>query len=112
MSRAGSTASSRATASTTTVTASSIWAARNVEWPIPSSLSTANYQKLLRASRQTGAQLGISSTAQDPRPGESVEDETGTDGPPSSSAGGGSSKEESNYFTGFMSRLVNTSGTP
>jgi hypothetical protein len=36
-----------------------IWAARNVEWPIPAALSMANYQKLVKASKQAGQQLGI-----------------------------------------------------
>jgi len=50
-----------------------IWAARNVEWPLPSSISLSNYQKLLKHSEEQGPQedgyfsglmkgLGVSST--------------------------------------------------
>jgi hypothetical protein len=69
-----------------------IWAARHVEWPIPSALSLANYQKLQRASRQAGTQMGIEETASEAH---------------NTSAGEDGEKGESSYFSGFMSRVMN-----
>lgn len=66
-----------------------IWAARVVEWPIPGVLSTSQYVKLSKTSKQLGQQLGI---------GEPLEEDSHT--------GAGS---DSNYFSGFMSRVLNTS---
>jgi hypothetical protein len=66
----------------------SIWAARHVEWPIPTALSLSNYQKLQRASRQAGSQIGIEETAQEAT---ETQDE----------------KAEASYFSGFMSRVLN-----
>lgn len=60
-----------------------IWAARHVEWPIPSSLNLANYQKLVAKSRQVGTSLGIT---------EEAPKET----------------EEDNYFSGLIGRVLNT----
>lgn len=60
-----------------------IWAARHVEWPIPSSLSLANYQKLVAKSRQVGSSLGII---------EEAPKET----------------EDDNYFSGLIGRVLNT----
>lgn len=109
-----------------------IWAARHVEWPIPNALSLPNYQKLLKASREAGTQLGIE---------EKVKGATtpgggggGGGGTSSSGSGGGntggdndhnnsnsgggniattatntSSAGESSYFSGFMSRVLNPS---
>jgi hypothetical protein len=37
-----------------------IWAARHVEWPIPSALSLPNFTKLVRASKQAASTIGIS----------------------------------------------------
>jgi hypothetical protein len=37
-----------------------IWAARHVEWPIPSALSLSNFTKLVRASKQAASTIGIS----------------------------------------------------
>lgn len=71
-----------------------IWAARHVEWPIPSALSLANYQKLQRASREAGSQLGIFS-----------EETT----PTTTGVGDEETKAESSYFSGFMSRVLNPS---
>lgn len=66
-----------------------IWAARHVEWPIPTALSLAKYQKLQRASLQAGAQIGIEATGQD------------------KAVAGGEEKAEASYFSGFMSRVLN-----
>eukprot|EP00980_Cylindrotheca_fusiformis_P007800 scaffold1669_cov129-Cylindrotheca_fusiformis.AAC.11 len=65
-----------------------IWAARHVEWPIPTALSLSHYQKLQRASRQAGSQIGIEETAQEAT--ETQEE-----------------KVEASYFSGFMSRVLN-----
>ena len=100
-----------------------IWAARHVEWPIPSALSFQNYNRLAKASKQAGQQLGISTSSssatsttafgassaeeqqqrqhyqQNPQAGGSDgHGELGTDG--------------SNYLglSGLMSRVLNTSG--
>lgn len=92
---------------------SHIWAARNVEWPIPSVLSTANYQKLWRASRQTGAQLGIAS-ADAPQDSESGEASGGPNlSTPRMAAGPATSEsgESTSYFTGFMNRVLNNAGS-
>jgi len=126
---------------------SNIWAARNVEWPIPSVLSTANYQKLWRASRQTGAQLGIVSSTPSTAGGVDGDHakassllskgggsskiggggsvgggsvggimsdrDVGASGTPPRGGGvGGGDSESTSYFTGFMNRVLNTSGTP
>lgn len=66
-----------------------IWAARNVDWPIPASLSLSTYQKLVKSSRQAGASMDIS-----------IED-TGEEG-----------GDGQNYYglSGLMSRVLNTSG--
>lgn len=103
-----------------------IWAARNVEWPIPAALSTANYQKLVKSSKQAGLHLGIamSSAAHDNMGGGSATDlmedggggtAGGADGSGGTGAGVGSgaggTEKDSNYYglTGFMSRVLNTS---
>ena len=67
-----------------------IWAARNVEWPIPSSLSLSTYQKLVKSSRQAGASLDTSV--------EDIGDDAG---------------ESQNYYgiAGLVSRVLNTSGS-
>lgn len=70
-----------------------IWAARHVEWPIPSALSLSNYQKLQRASREAASQMGI----EEKTPQSSV---IGEDGETTDNKG------ESSYF-GFMSRVLN-----
>ena len=66
-----------------------IWSARNVDWPIPSSLSLSTYQKLVKSSRQAGTSVDIS-----------IED-NGEEG-----------GEGQNYYglSGLMSRVLNTSG--
>ena len=66
-----------------------IWAARHVEWPIPSALSLTNYQKMQRASRQAGSQLGIEESHQEGAPADDAE------------------KAEASYFSGFMNRVLN-----
>jgi len=67
-----------------------IWAARNVDWPIPASLSLSTYQKLVKSSRQAGA--SVDTTVED------AGDEGG---------------DSQNYYglSGLMSRVLNTSGT-
>ena len=66
-----------------------IWAARNVDWPIPASLSLSTYQKLVKSSRQAGASVDTS-----------VED--------ANEEGG----DTQNFYglSGLMSRVLNTSG--
>ncbi|CAB9513727.1 Vacuolar Protein (Partial), partial [Seminavis robusta] len=115
MSRPSSGASSSSASSSSST--SPIWAARNVEWPIPSVLSTANYQKLWRASQQTATQMGIT-TSLDP-PQDAAYDTTNTDNTNTTidnnntamAGGGDTASESTSYFTGFMSRVLNT-GTP
>ena len=76
-----------------------IWAARHVEWPLPSSLSLQNYQKLQRASRQAGSQIGIEADSTPDTPG------AGDDGGEGGTAGGKTAESSSSYF-GFMSRVL------
>lgn len=95
-----------------------IWAARNVEWPIPSSLSSNQYQKLLKASRQAALQLGIKEL---PPTSGGAADQDGTHYGGSAAAGGGdgstsgldgdasSNKYYGGLMSGFMSRVLNTS---
>ena len=66
-----------------------IWAARNVDWPIPASLSLSTYQKLVKSSRQAGASMDTT-----------IED------------AGDEGGETQNYLglSGLMSRVLNTSG--
>ena len=72
-----------------------IWAARHVEWPIPAVLSLQNYNRLLKASKQAGQQLGIAEQQSHQQPSAAAAaEEEGTD---------------SNLFSGFMSRVLNTS---
>jgi Pep3/Vps18/deep orange family len=129
-SRSSSTAASTSTTGST-APLSHIWASRNVEWPIPSQLSTANYQKLWRASQQTASQLGIATSsgaaggstrgALEPPPdapydsSSNFSEATGTPlkgkaraqlTPDTASA------ESTSYFTGFMNRVLNTSTVP
>jgi hypothetical protein len=76
-----------------------IWAARNVEWPLPSAISVANYVKLVKSSKQSGQVLGMTTAAAAAaNPDVANEEESDAD---------------SNYygFTGFMSRVLNTSAT-
>jgi hypothetical protein len=65
-----------------------IWAARHVEWPIPTSLSLANYQKLVKQTRQLSVSMGMEG---DVSMEVSEEDE-----------------KETSYFSGFMNRVLNT----
>ena len=93
-----------------------IWTARHVEMPIPGSISLANYQKLYKASREAGAQLGIveetNSNNSSNNNAQSSSGESGSGdhdskddiGPIGSSTGAA----ESSYFSGFMSRVLNT----
>lgn len=76
-----------------------IWAARHVEWPIPSSLSLANYQKLQKASRQAGTQMGISEEASATPDASALEE----DERKSASI----ANNDASYFSGFMSRVLN-----
>ena len=78
-----------------------IWAARHVEWPIPSALSLSNYQTLQRASREAGTQIGIEETTpQNNNAG--GEDGDAADNNNNNTSG---DKNESSYF-GFMSRVL------
>jgi len=94
--------------STTVRKEPAIWAARHVEWPIPSSLSLSNYQKLLAKSRQVGTSLGITSATTPSIAGGSHEDggfhhqkkDTTT-------TGGTAAVEEDNYFSGLIGRVLN-----
>lgn len=111
-----------------------------MEWPIPSALSVANYQKLLRSSRQIATQLGIvasSSSNNNNKNNNNAHSTSSGNGGNGSSGGGGdgnnntqaASNEESetgtataaaaaesqqSYYglTGFMNRVLNSSGTP
>lgn len=77
-----------------------IWAARNVEWPLPTTLSQSHSQKLWQQSISLGQEYGIHYTPppESPVGGNVV-------------AGGAATEEESSYYglTGFMSRVLNTS---
>jgi len=110
-----------------------IWTARHVEMPIPSTLSLAIYQKLLKASREAGAVLGIAedsgsssssnknknksagqtSSKTSGSAGEGGDDEKAGSGGGSGGAGtstgsnAGAGGGESSYFSGFMSRVLN-----
>mmetsp|Transcript_14568 Transcript_14568/g.36609 ORF Transcript_14568/g.36609 Transcript_14568/m.36609 type:complete len:1331 (+) Transcript_14568:89-4081(+) len=93
-----------------------IWTARHVEMPIPSSISLSNYQKLYKASRETGAQLGIveetnnaaqSSSAITANSGGDSENKDAGSGGPGGTAGSSAGAAESSYFSGFMSRVLN-----
>ena len=94
-----------------------IWAARNVDWPIPTTLSQHHYQKLLQQSQALGHEYGISY----PSPNElhhhqnNVPSATPTHAmgdPTSPHHHGGSTDDSSAYgLTGFMSRVLNTSQT-
>jgi len=102
-----------------------IWAARNVEWPLPSSLSQAQFAKLLKASRQAAQQLGITakaaSVAAETAAASSraqanlVPIEGGGDGGGGGAAAGTTGAagvgDSSTYYglSGFMSRVLNTS---
>jgi len=81
-----------------------IWAARNVEWPIPSALSLANFQKLVKASKQAAHNLGmhVSTTTDSAQIMDHSTEKTPSD------AG-----SDANYYglTGFMNRVLNTSAT-
>jgi hypothetical protein len=101
-----------------------IWAARNVEWPIPAALSLANYQKLVKSSKQAGQHLGIAISAAHDMGGSTdlmedggggtaggVDGSGGAGGTAGVAGGGGVADKDSNYYglTGFMSRVLNTS---
>ncbi|KAL3923949.1 MAG: hypothetical protein SGILL_001345 [Bacillariaceae sp.] len=85
----------------------SIWAARHVEWHLDA-LSLANYQKLLKQSREAGAALGIeeskpSTTGGGAAAASGTTADDGGDGGDEKGGTGG----ESSYFSGFMSRVLN-----
>ena len=91
-----------------------IWIARFVEWPIPSSLSLQNYNRLLKASKQAGHQLGI--TKNTPfsagKAGASAPSDTSKSAQAAATTEDGRSDGgDSNYYglSGFMSRVLNTS---
>jgi len=107
----------------TNVTAAStsepdIWAARNVEWPLPNSLSLTNYLKLVKASKVAGQQLGITTSHPSTEGSQAGASTVGVSGTASSAGdnasdvGGSSNVGDSNYYglSGFMSRVLNTSG--
>lgn len=82
-----------------------IWAARNVDWPIPSSLSLSTYQKLVKSSRQAAGSSSMDTS--------SALEVSGEDTP---AAGAVDSHGNQNYggyggIAGLMSRVLNTSGT-
>lgn len=76
-----------------------IWVARNVEWPIPSQLSFQQFKSLIKASRTLGQQLGINTAP---------EEDSSTNQAEASSDTGAA---DSNYFSGFMNRVLNTGAT-
>jgi hypothetical protein len=106
-----------------------IWAARHVDWPVPSALSLQNYNRLLKASKASGQQLGIiinvagvsgGVDGKHPNKPSSLsphhvtlhlnhpQNAAGTIDDSRSDTG---TTTESNYFSGFMSRVLNTSVT-
>ena len=93
-----------------------IWTARHVEMPIPGSISLSNYQKLYKASREAGAQLGIveDTTTSNNAQSSSIplasggENENNNFKDAAGSTVGSSAGAESSYFSGFMSRVLNT----
>jgi hypothetical protein len=82
-----------------------IWAARHVEWPIPSSLSLANYQKLQKASRQAGTQMGISEEAA--ASPDNTNNNAALEEDAAKSASVHNANNDASYFSGFMSRVMN-----
>jgi hypothetical protein len=85
-----------------------IWAGRHVEWHLDA-LSLANYQKLVKQSREIGAALGIeektsTTTTGKETTGAATSTDVATDGDTPAASGG-----ESSYFSGFMSRVLNPS---
>ena len=110
-----------------------IWAARNVDWPILSSLSQNVYHKLLQQSLALGSEYGISFQQQQqqqqfgltdrhhggganfPGVANSANPSAGPLSPHYSgveNVGGASGDQSSSYgITGFMNRVLNTSGT-
>ncbi len=90
---------------TTTPGDQAIWTSRHVEMPIPSSISLTNYQKLYKASRDAGAQLGI---VEETNPQSlAVNPEDAEVNPTTTAAGSTAGAQESSYFSGFMSRVLN-----
>lgn len=86
-----------------------IWAARHVEWPIPSALSLQNYNRLAKASKQAGHQLGIAKNSS--AGAASAQGDTKSGQAAATSEDGRSDGGDSNYYglSGFMSRVLNTS---
>jgi Pep3/Vps18/deep orange family len=82
----------------------SIWAARHVEWHLDA-LSLANYQKLLKQSREAGTALGIEEKNSSSNANKDANAAATTTEEGDGEAGGGGG--ESSYFSGFMSRVLN-----
>lgn len=100
-----------------------IWAARNVDWPLPATLSNAQYARLLKASKQAALSLGMTIPV-DPRSSTNILDGHATSSALDSSVTGpagnadamsttSSSHQHSPYYagglSGFMSRVLNVS---
>eukprot|EP00536_Pseudo-nitzschia_multiseries_P009218 jgi/Psemu1/257953/estExt_Genewise1Plus.C_2520067 len=100
-----------------------IWTSRHVEMPVPSTISLANYQKLLKASKEAGAALGITEStgnngSSNSNKHSAQKHKAGTGGGGSGGTGGASTGSnagagggESSYFSGFMSRVLNPTNT-
>jgi hypothetical protein len=99
-----------------------IWAARHVDWPIPSSLSLANYQKLQKASRQAGTQIGISEEAANTKAHPDTSNNSNSNSNTTTAAANNANnsaaleedaanannnEKDASYFSGFMSRVLN-----
>jgi Pep3/Vps18/deep orange family len=92
---------------------SPIWAARHVEWPLPSSISAAQFQKLVKASRQSAQVLGIvykgSSDKMDDgsaAPRSSKTTDTATTTTTGSFQQIPAQQHSDNLFAGFMNRVL------
>lgn len=93
-----------------------IWAARNVDWPIPNTLSQNLYQKLWHQSQALGQEYGIQSvSAGGTTTGNERSGALGTAGDATTgmdnSVGLAGDQASSYGLSGFMSRLVITGGT-
>ena len=83
---------------------SALWAARNVEWPLPTTLSPSHSQKLWQQSVALGQEYGIAppTPAAEGNPTDNLVVDPATCHP----------DEDSTYYglSGFMSRVLNTTG--
>eukprot|EP00977_Amphora_coffeiformis_P028615 scaffold36418_cov191-Amphora_coffeaeformis.AAC.2 len=85
-----------------------IWAARNVEWPLPTTLSQTHSQKLWQQSITLGQEYGITYT---PPVTDSAASMNNAAGGAAINNAAGTTEEDTSYYglTGFMSRVLNSS---